>query len=267
MNDKLKTAPVGWLRPKGICYVNDANRIIFLTVPKNASTSIRKIPEIPFYKSNIMSFEKELVNGEYRAFTVIRDPVRRFVSSFIEVCLRATVDSPHILAREFYWANGKDRFVKFVEEVEREFFDIHTFPQRYFLTDYQDRPFKIDAYIDIDRMEQALPRTLEKFGAKAFTVRKLNVQGERRTSGFSSSLRRKIDLRYMRRSLYYLADAIVRKLQYKRLPSTAEVFGYIRADSRLSAAIERLVKDDIDFVNNIKTEYTRDEAGVYWRKP
>ena len=246
--------------------MNDANRLIFLTVPKNASTSIRKIPEIPFYKSNIMSFEQELISGEYRAFTVIRDPVRRFVSGFIEVCLRATVDSPHILAKEFYWASGKDRFVKFVEEVEREYFDIHIFPQRFFLTDYQNRPFKIDAYIDIDRMEQALPSTLDKFGAKAFTVKKLNVQGERRATGISSSLRRKVDLLYMRRSLYYMADAIVRKMQYKRVPNTAEVLGYIREDERLSAAIERLVNDDIDCINNIKNECARDEAGVYWRK-
>jgi len=45
---------------------------------------------LEFHTSNIMPYDKELEEEAYRAFAVIRQPIERFVSGYIEVCIRAT---------------------------------------------------------------------------------------------------------------------------------------------------------------------------------
>jgi len=249
-----KCHEIGWQHPKGLCYVSEKYKVIFLPIPKNASTSIRNVDEFGFHTSNIMSYEQELKEGEYRAFAIIREPIKRLASGYIEVCIRASGDSPHILSKDFYWAKGMERFSIFLDELEKEWFDAHLFPQNYFLTDYQGKPFSIDTYIDIDCLTKELPVVLNKYGVSMTGVPRLNVHGVKQSVGIADKFKRKIKISHARRSLYYLMDYIVRALQRKRIPNPAEVKDYIYGDKQLLYRIESLLENDIKFLEQIKKD-------------
>ena len=150
----------GFQHPKGLCYVSDKFNVIFVPIPKNASTSIRNIVGLEFQVDNIMRYSEKLSTREYMAFTIIREPIERLISGYIEVCKRASGDSPHILMKDFYWMKGKKRFMSFLDEIESGFFDAHIVPQEYFLCDYVGSPFMIDAYISIKQLSTAIPVVL-----------------------------------------------------------------------------------------------------------
>jgi len=263
MKNGSKYSSIGWQHPKGLCYVSEKYKVIFVPIPKNASTSIRNIHEFGFHTSNIMSYEKALKEGEYRAFAIIREPIKRLLSGYIEVCARASGDSPHILSKDFYWEKGKERFYKFLDELEKELFDAHLFPQNYFLTDYRGKPFLIDTYIDIKYLTKMLPDVLDKYGVNLPAVPRLNVHGVKRSVGIANKFKRKIKIAYARRTLYYLMDYIVRTLQRKRIPNPAEVQDYIYGDKKLLHRIEALLESDIKFIEKIKKEMKNKSFGIY----
>lgn len=258
---------VGFQHPKGLCYVSDKLKVIFVPIPKNASTSVRNITGFEFRADNIMAYSENLAAGDYKAFAIIREPVPRFISGYIEVCQRASGDSPHILTRDFYWMRGKNRFLKFLEEIEHDWFDAHLFPQEYFLCDYAGNPFMIDAYLDIKQLSTAIPIMLSKYGTRApLSFPKLNVHGKEQHIGFPMMGVRKIDAVYVRRSFYYIMDYVVRQLQRKSVPTSAEVHNILCEDRELLPRIEKLLADDIAFLDRIKKDMVFDPSGIYWRR-
>jgi len=88
---------------KGFCHVSEKYKLIFLPIPKKASTSIRSIQEFDLRLDNIFRYLNKIEIGEYRVFTIFRNLLERFVSAYIEVCERAYGDSTKILKRDFYW--------------------------------------------------------------------------------------------------------------------------------------------------------------------
>ena len=259
-------APIRHQHPKGLCYIN--NKVIFLPIPKNASTSLRNMDDFESRKANIMSFRKEIAEQEYRAFAIIRDPLSRFISGYVEVCKRASQDSPHILTKSFYWMNGKNRFIKFLDEIEEGWFDAHLFPQQYFLCDFEGRPFMIDAYVDVKQLPTALPVLLGKWGVQLpKAVPKLNV-GDARPKGstFKSRWHKVGSASHVRQGLYNVMDYAVRRLQRKPPPSSAEIQGYLREDDRLQSRVKELLADDMAFLEVLKRETANDEFGIFWRR-
>ena len=65
---------------KGFIYISHEYKLIFIPIPKNGSTSIRKIAEFDFKQDNYFNYLGEINNNEYQLFSVIRNPIERIVS-------------------------------------------------------------------------------------------------------------------------------------------------------------------------------------------
>ena len=142
---------------KGWCWVGHKEKIIFIGIPKNASTSIRN--SFGFKASepdNYFSIQKRVTDERnYKTLTVLRNPLDRFISGYIEVCKRATGDSPKTLEKQFYWMrNSKRRFLAFLDEIELDFFDAHIEPQEHYLTDYNGKFIHCDFYLIMENLEE-----------------------------------------------------------------------------------------------------------------
>ncbi len=74
---------------KGFIYISKKYNLIFIPIPKNGSTTIRKIKDLSFEQDTIEKYRSDISKGAYNVFTVIRDPLDRLVSGYIETILRA----------------------------------------------------------------------------------------------------------------------------------------------------------------------------------
>lgn len=258
----------GFRHPKGLCYVDERFKLIFVPIPKNASTSVRNMSGLQFYTDNIMAYTQKIAQREYKAFAIIREPVQRFISGYIEVCKRATGDSTQTLKKDFYWLTGRQRFEKFIEEIEADCFDAHMYPQNYFLCNYSDKPFLLDAYIDIQQLATGLPFVMDRLLGEGgnITVPKLNVSGKGRRVSLSNKVTRKIHVSNIQRSFYYTMDSVVRRLQRRRIPTVAEVNVLLSENESLLARIKSFLAEDIRFFNKIRRENpsVSQSPGVHW---
>ena len=253
--------------PKGMCYVSDRYKIIFIPIPKNASTSFRGMENFSVFTSNIMAYKKELESGEYKAFAIFRDPLDRFISGYIEVCKRGAVDSRHNLDKKFYWKNNLSKFKTFIEEIEVDCFDAHMLPQKWFLTDFQGNPFIVDAYIDINYVSTMLPNLLAEYGVEGFKkIDHLNKSSGiyRRFNIFEKIARNfyfsNLSLSAFR-LLNYLAVCVVRRA----LPTRSEILQYIDSYPEIRERIFTYINSDLIFIENIRSNMYKDVNGILRR--
>jgi len=128
-------------------WINDNLKLAFLCVPKVASSGIRA----QFKFTRRIKMDK-LPKG-YKVFTLIRDPIKRFVSAYIEVVqdcndypggrfkhnLNITEDKIKFL-ENLMNDKSTDKFQKFdiyIKKIENEwyFYEPHCIPQVIYLTD------------------------------------------------------------------------------------------------------------------------------------
>ena len=118
---------------KGWCWFNNNNKICFIAIPKNASTSIRNglnLKKMDNYFDLGEDFKKE-----YKNITVLRDPLERIVSAYLEVLIRVH-DSPMTANKKFYkMKESIHRFREFIIELEKDTYDAHVEPQYFYITD------------------------------------------------------------------------------------------------------------------------------------
>jgi len=245
---------------KGFCWVSEKYKLIFLPIPKNASTSIRNIEEFQFQVDNAFRYRTLIESGEYKMFTVIREPLDRFVSGYIEICKRAYGDSTQILKRDFYWIKDeKRRFHKFVEEVEGSFFDVHIRPQSYFLTDYENNFFNIDFALDFHSIQKSFNDLLNRYNLKMVELPKKNIRSTIEKN-ISSRMSKKLEnlfsifLRlwdsdkkhkvHIRLAIYLLLDKAAHILPRRPLPDKNEVHAILQNEHDLVARLDVLYKDD-----------------------
>jgi len=140
---------------KGLCDVYHNEKLIFIRVSSNASTSVRHAfsnSAVDNYLSIINRKTKEI---KFTTFAIIRNPIERLLSGYIKVCVRATADSPEILNKKFYWIkNQKRRYYAFIDELEKRFFDCHIELQRFFLTDENNNLFDIDYILKLENLNE-----------------------------------------------------------------------------------------------------------------
>jgi len=118
---------------KGWCWYNEDNKLCFIAVPKNASTSLRNGFNLT-KMDNYFNLNKGLKN-ELKLITVIRNPLDRLVSSYLEVLVRLH-DSPKTGDKKFYHMNESiERFEEFISELERDTYDAHVETQSFYVTD------------------------------------------------------------------------------------------------------------------------------------
>tara|TARA_R110000803_G_scaffold86919_3_gene153477 strand:+ start:1143 stop:1757 length:615 start_codon:yes stop_codon:yes gene_type:complete len=118
---------------KGWCWYNLDNNICFIGVPKNASTSIRN--GLNLNKMDNYFTLSDDVKNNLNLITVLRDPLDRLVSSYLEVLVRLH-DSPKTGEKKFYHMKESiERFEEFISELERDTYDAHVETQFFYVTD------------------------------------------------------------------------------------------------------------------------------------
>lgn len=134
--------------------VKHSDKIIFYGITKNASTSFRISMDGDVYHDNYSFWEKEGAENikDYKKFTVLRNPINRVVSAFFEVIKRPI----NAKDKEFFTRfSDTKRFEGFIDEVEKEFFDVHTRPQTWFLTNRNTNKFiDMDYYLSFESLSE-----------------------------------------------------------------------------------------------------------------
>ena len=110
-------------------WIEENKKILFFGIQKNASTSIRK-----YLNLNTRLNHKKLIDGEYESYkkiVVIREPIERFASGYLEIIYRAKKFRKHQARnKKFYKTPEFDKKIEyFIEECEKDFFDGHIRPQ------------------------------------------------------------------------------------------------------------------------------------------
>ena len=115
------------------CLINKANKYIFIHIPKNASTTIRGM--VQFDGNNAMVNYNNIKNPEnYFKFIVIRNPVDRAISSYLEIS-KLRPDGNSNITRHSDWFKEPDKeksFRMFLEYISKDNFytiDRHASPQ------------------------------------------------------------------------------------------------------------------------------------------
>jgi hypothetical protein len=118
---------------KGWCWYNTNNKINFIAIPKNASTSIRNGLNLKSM-GNYFTVSEDFKN-EYKNITVLRNPLERIVSAYLEVLIRLH-DGPKTGEKKFFhMSESIDRFREFISELERDTYDAHVEPQYFYISD------------------------------------------------------------------------------------------------------------------------------------
>lgn len=160
-------------------YINDERRFIYFPIPKNASMAFRALIQTIGPVSKTRQYSKQdRKRKNYFHFTVLRNPLERFISFYIGIYHRDLRKARQHgeRYRKGYWALIEDpteRLNQFIEMVEASYFDQGCCPQRFFLCDERLQDVHMDSFI--------LHENLQKDGAWINGVR-YTVPFKNRTS-------------------------------------------------------------------------------------
>lgn len=150
---------------KGKCFLHEEKGKIFIDIPKNASTSIKKMLEFTRAPEHMKDLSWLGVNQDkHEVFCVLREPIERLVSGYLEMLNRIALrDLKYYDIKDmpFYKiANERKRFHSFIDYAyeqfkEGKYLDDHIIPQSYFL-----EGFKIDVYLDFNKLYDVCPEYL-----------------------------------------------------------------------------------------------------------
>lgn len=165
--------------PKGMCWYNSNKKLCGMLIPRNASSSLRRFvgSTNPSDFWPPVSTISELDNT-YTTFTAIRNPVSRVISSFFELEKRIHINNNHPVLDQLYTqrVNIYERFTQFINDIEKDFFDVHVRPQHYYLTNDDDEYFNVDYCLLISKLEEHLQKmcSILKLQKKSFQLNRTN---------------------------------------------------------------------------------------------
>jgi hypothetical protein len=125
-------------RTPALCVICDRYRLIYLLIPKNASSTLRQIfgnPDYGGYELRYREVDKR-VRDEYLTFAVLREPVARLLSAYQEISYRYDIGLLQNLRKDFFsMDDSPERFAAFLDSLQPPFWDNHMTPQVKFLQD------------------------------------------------------------------------------------------------------------------------------------
>jgi len=148
-------------------------KLIFVNIPKNASSSVRFALGLTEYTR----YQDIPGRESYSSLCIIRNPLTRIVSSYNEV-LKLRDDGPAKYTKSMDWYKNRRNPIKsfrlFLEEISNgNFYDIHTFPQKKALEDKQLDLDGIDDVILFEELSKKLPIISERYGVKPSLPKKM----------------------------------------------------------------------------------------------
>lgn len=135
---------------KGYYFFND--NFSFLNIPKNASSTLRRLFDFGNNRVKMQDKDDKIFHSRI-TFTVIRNPIDRFISGYSEV-LKCRHDGPHEYTKSLPFFKIKDpnlklkRFETFIDNICDNLYDEHIKPQKFYLND-----IKVQYYILFDNLE------------------------------------------------------------------------------------------------------------------
>lgn len=142
---------------RGTCYVLEKRGLCYIPIPKVASTTIRQ----ELFGNNLIDRIRNFISDptilqQHKTLCVVREPVDRFCSAYLEILTRAH-DCPKTLEKDFFRIKEEPRrFVTFINTVIDEFFDAHVEPQLYYITDDTNTLVRLDEIWLIEEMNTKL---------------------------------------------------------------------------------------------------------------
>jgi len=148
----------------GVYWYSEQKQLAFFAVPKNASTALRNSmgpTDARYYFDSETKLSEQAVK-----FSVLRNPIDRCVSAYIEVIKRVTVDCLETIRKPFYKIpEGKARFVGFLDEIEtRGFWENHAQPQTFYLSNNQEELIDLDYIFIFEKLREGLDKMAEETG-------------------------------------------------------------------------------------------------------
>jgi hypothetical protein len=127
---------------KGSCLLHPELKTAFINIPKVASQSLKDtLRPAGFQYVNIFDYNQQ----DYRIITILRDPLQRFISGYLE-----NWDRYREQMRKYeYWSmpEGSSRMIQCLLDLQPEFEDEHMIPQYWFIED-----IKIDEMVCLERV-------------------------------------------------------------------------------------------------------------------
>ena len=141
-------------------YISYGLRSVYFRIGKNASQSIRKTLKEKDFERRTFCTE---LHKDFFKFAVIRNPLDRLVSSYLELNVRYGTKRDCWNAKFYFLKNDEDRFKTFVDEITDKFFDLHIAPQIYYLVDESFCVLDMDLYILFEKLEERFEVLRKKF--------------------------------------------------------------------------------------------------------
>lgn len=150
----------------GTFWYSEEKKLAFFAVPKNASTALRNSigpTDAKYYFDEGVELGDDVVK-----FTVIREPVDRFVSAYLEVLKRAIIDCPGTRGKKFYTIRDeKERFKEFINEIDKNgFWENHARPQSFYLSDKDGNILDLDFVFNFNQIADGLDKMAEETGIR-----------------------------------------------------------------------------------------------------
>jgi len=159
----------------GLGWASDSDKLIYVGIPKAASCSMRFALDVGNHgmKSIIAMENLPDARKNYRKFTIIREPLNRFISAVFESFKRT--ETPPKLMQLKTVKNPPEVINKYLTILEEDgFIEVHTAPQIGFLYSKKGELFDFDRILIFENLTADFNKMCSDFGIKK-DLKKKNV--------------------------------------------------------------------------------------------
>lgn len=149
----------------GLGWASPNYKLIYVGIPKTASTSMRHFIDIKKYGKNSTVYINNLPEDKknYRTFTIVRDPLKRFVSGVFEGIKRN--ESPKNIKDLKSISDIHKLITSFLDIIEKDgFTEVHTAPQVAYFCDKNGKDFNFDKVLVFETLSNDFADMCKEYG-------------------------------------------------------------------------------------------------------